>query len=167
MQGAPRGSVVQHQMIPLPLMMGPPLPFSADPFGHDDIFDEEEEDPFEVIRHMEQQMQERRRNAGFFGGSAGTPTINVKPSMAPALAETLTEGQPHPEKATPHHEHHAYNDAASHSPLYMFMCVVMVAAVGFGLWYGFIKDAMSQGAAQKRREPEQREISLNRFNKNV
>jgi hypothetical protein len=47
----------------------------------------------------------------------------------------------------------------------MFMCVVVVAALGFALWIGFIKDAANVGTARKSREPEQREISLNRFNK--
>ena len=167
-------------------MMGPPPPFLMGgplgaPFGHvhdDDIFDEIEEDPFEVIDRMEREMKESRRNAGI-GGSIGgmfgmgaprmgTPTINTKPDLHPALAQDVESGVPHFDEPVKH-EHHPYNDSSQHSSLYMFTAIVTVVAVGVALWYFFIKEAMQQGTVRSKggQQQEPREISLSRFNKNV
>lgn len=123
----PRGGVVQHRMIPLGMMMGPPppLPFMIPPphfhDHHDDFLDEPEEDPFAVIEEMQRSMREKRRNSpmgGIFGsGGMGrvepTPTIHTKPDLHPALAQDLESGVPHfdPAEVTEKAQHNAYNDS--------------------------------------------------------
>ena len=81
----PRGGISQRSpmILPPPFMLGPPPPFMMefDPF-HDDPFEEDLHDPFDVIREIE--SKKRQRGKGFFGGP---PTIDVhpEPDFHPAL----------------------------------------------------------------------------------
>ena len=59
--------------------------------------------------------------------------------------------------------HNIHNDVASHSPLYIFACVMLIAALGFFLWYTTAKDLIM--GKKKGGEPEQRDITLTSFNK--
>ncbi len=147
--GRPRG---MSQMHAIPVMHMPPFmggPFgrpSHSPFMHndfDDPFGDDLEDPFDVIR----QMEHSRRAGPMFGSMRSTPRLDTRPAL---IDEHNPWEQQHDAPKAVH------NDMQSHSPLYMFGCVFVIAAIGYFLYVQFIKGeaggAMSDMLRQKRRK---------------
>ena len=103
----------------------------------DEEADEMHEEAKAVIEEVERNS---RKPSDFFGGSASAfvDPMTDDHGLVP-VAES--PGQFAEVKA---HEKHVHNDVASHSPLYIFMCIVLISAVGFFLFYSNAKERLQQ-----------------------
>ena len=152
------------EMVPIPLEV-------LQMMNAEDLADEAHEDPTAIIEEIE---KNKRQPSAIFGGGSTNSNLITDDHALELVAES-----PHsleiPDLAA-QTGNSVHNDVASHSPLYIFMCIVIIAALGFFFWHSTAKDKFQdmingggkrqkQGTKGGEEDGENRDINLSSFNK--
>ena len=126
-----RSGMMQQQAANSPFFMLPP-PGVFPPMWEEDEHDHEhEEDAKEVIN----QVEKNKRQPGIFGSTGGN-SDNSEPFIDPVAEDhqiVPIDESPASQAQVTGAVDPAHADAASHSPMYIIVCILLVAAVGFFL----------------------------------